>query len=210
MPLVAPGVCRFAPHGLIHGRPWVQIWDIDINSGGIGGRDDNVQDQAKVILNNYIDHVKPKMATGWSLLGCRWVDLDTASSTTGEATAADSPRVMPSPGTLGQPLSSQVAILVKKQGPSARGRRTGRSYFCGASEAATDGASLNPTDLTAWNTMLASFKTGVNQNGATSFGGYDSAIVVVHTLGGVFADFDVVTSLQAQSRLATQRRRQRA
>lgn len=209
-PLVAPGVCRFAIHGLNIDRPWVNIFDVDIDSGGIGGRDDNVADQAKIFLNEWIDHLRPRIANAVTLLGCRWVDLDTATSTTGEATAADAPRVMPSAGTSGtEPLPSNVALLVRKRVRSGRGIRQGRSFQPGLREANVLNNEVLTAELALWQTALDDFRTGINQSGATSFGGYDSRIVVVHAPGGIFHSMDTVDDLVADKRPATQRRRLR-
>lgn len=210
MALIVPGVARFSLHGVIIDRPWTCVFDMDIDSGGIGGRDDNVADQAMVFLNEWIDHIRPRVATAMTLLGCRWVDLDTATGTTGEATTATAPRVMPSAGTGGtEPMSSNVSLLARKRVRSGRGIRQGRSYWPGLREANVLNNVVLAADVTLWNTALDDFLAGINQSGGTSIGGYDSRLVVVHAPGGVFASFDAVSSLDPDTRVATQRRRLR-
>jgi len=210
MALVVPGVARFSIHGVIIDRPWTNVFDVDINSGGIGGRDDNVADQAMIFLNEWIDHIRPRVATAMTLLGCRWVDLDTATGTTGEATVATAPRVMPSAGTGGtEPMSSNVSLLVRKRVRSGRGIRQGRSYMPGLREANVLNNVVLAADITSWQTALDDFLAGINQDGGSSTGGYDSRMQVVHAPGGVFLSMDEVQSLDPDTRVATQRRRLR-
>lgn len=209
-PIVAPGIARFSLQGTIFDRTWANIFDMHIESGGIGGRDDNVRDQAKIFLNEWIDHVRLVIGNSVTLQRCRWVDLDSLDGTTGEVTAADSPRVMPSPGSVSsEQLPAASAVLVRKLATGGRAARNGRTYWPGVPEASTTGNSLTGTAVTSWNTQLALFLSGVSQSGASSFGGYDSHMVVVHTLAGIFTDHTDVTSLALDSRLATQRRRLR-
>lgn len=208
MPLVVPGICRFTLHGTMGGHQWANIFDMHIESGGIGTRDNNVKDQAKIFLNEYIDHISPLVSSVSILEGCRWVDLDTAGGTTGDAVVATSPRGMPNAGDLsGDALPASVALLSRKVVQAGRGKRKGRSYWIGCTEANSGGNGPATAHVTAWTTGLGDFLSGVSQSGATSFGGYDSHMVVTHVSGSGAVSHDDVTVLQPQTVWATQRRR---
>ena len=210
-PIVAPGICRFATHGRIFDRPWVAILDMHIESGGIGGREDNIIDQAKVLNNEWIDHFRPLLTSSWFVDGTRWVDLDTLNGSTGDSTQVDAPRVLPSAGGgVANGMSPNVALLIKKISGGGRATRSGRMYLCGITETQVEGNNIPGANLTPFVNACSAFLSAINQSGATSFGGYDSHLVVVHTVGGSFVDHDSVTQLLPQSRPATQRRRLRA
>ena len=209
-PIIAPGVARFALGGTVHGRPWVNIYDMHIESGGIGGRDENVEDQAQVFLNNWIDELANATNPAVILTGCSWVDLDSLDGSTGRKTAASGGRIMPHPGTQGgATCSANVAVLVRKQAGSGRGSRPGRSYLVGVGETQTTGNLLTPAYVDQLQEALSLFLSGVSQSGATSIGGYDSHMVVVHVAAGGGVSHTDVTSLDVDALLATQRRRLR-
>ena len=209
-PIVAPGVCRFTLEGVVIDRPWAMVLDIDIDSGGVGGRDDNIRDQAQVLLNEWIDHIRASVNTNTTLTGVSWTDLDSLTGSTGFRSDAASPRVMPSAGTVsGDSLSGGAAALIHKAGTGGRGRRGGRIFLTGLAESQANGNQLAGGTVTSMQAGMALFLSGINQSGATSFGGYDSQLVVVHAPGGTFVSFDHVDALVVQARLATQRRRLR-
>jgi hypothetical protein len=209
-PIIAPGVCEFTLIGTWIDRPWNTVLDIDINSDIAGDRDVNIEDQAQVLLNEWIDHVRPVCGANCVLTEVRWVDLDTASGVTGSRSDPTAPRVMPSAGTLtGDSLSGAACCLVKKNTASARGVRSGRIYMPGLVESQTNGNLIGSGSLAALVTAWDDFLAGVNQDHDGAFD-YDSRLQVVHTTGGVFDSMSEVTSLSPQARLATQRRRLRA
>lgn len=211
-PIVLGGICRFTLHGTIQDRRWANLFDMHIESGGIGTRDDNVRDQAQVFLNEWIDHIAPLVTAAVTLLGCRWVDFDSLDATSGERTDAAGARTMPKPGNGGATgaAPANVAVLSRKIAQSSRSRRNGRSYWPGIAEASIDVNNLTTAVRNNWDQGLGDFLSGVSQSGATSFGGYDSHMVVVHQpSGGALAHSNVV-DLVPDLRVATQRRRLRA
>lgn len=210
-PLVLGGICRFTLHGSIQDRRWANIFDMHIDSVGGGGRDDNVFDQARVMLNEWIDHIAPVTTAAVTLLGCRWVDFDSAGATSGERVDAEGARVMPKPGNVGAAgaAPANVAVLVRKITSSSRANRNGRSYFPGIAEASVEGNLLSTAMLANWNTAADDFLAGINQDTNSSFGGYDSRLSVVHEVAGQATNYSHVTALAPDVRVATQRRRLR-
>jgi len=210
-PLVVPGIARFSLVGTISDRAWAQVFDMHIESGGIGTRDENVFNQAQVFLNEWIDHIAPVTTAAAILTGCRWVDLDTLEATSGERQDAEAPRTMPKPGNGGATgaAPSNVAVLARKIASSGRSKRNGRSYFPGVAEASVDGNNLTTAFRSSFNTALQDFLDGISQSGATSFGGYDSHLVVVHEPASGEVSHSNVTTLVADTKVATQRRRLR-
>lgn len=210
MPLVVPGIARFTLHGVFGPRPWANVFDMHIQSGGIGGRTDNVADQAQVFLNNWIDQIKPRVSNGCRLDGCRWVDLDTLQGTVGDAVTASGARVMPAFGAqTSEAMPPSVCFFSRKIVVAGRGKRKGRTYWPGPTENQVSSSALTSQEVTNWTTALNAFLSGVSQSGATSFGGYDSHMVVVHENAAGQVSHDDVTALKIDSMPATQRRRLR-
>lgn len=210
MALIAPGICRFTLHGTYVDRPTANIYDMDINSDVLGDRSVNIADQAQVLLNEWIDHYRAVIASGYTLTSVSWVDLDSIDGETGDRSDPTSPRTMPSAGQAsGDNSPGNLAFLVRKNTASARGHRSGRTYWAGVSETQSVNNTVSGAATTAWATANTNFLDGINQDHDGVFD-YDSRLHVVHTNNaGEFVSSDEVTSLQLQSRLATQRRRLR-
>lgn len=212
-PLVAPGVCRFSSYGTIFDRPWACIIDMHIDSQDGSERPGYIADQAEVINNEWIDHLRPRFSSDWRLLGTKFVDLNSLTGVTGDVTTATAPRTMPSVGAgVANGVPPNTALLVKKMAAGGRSARNGRWYLAGITETQVAGNNITASELSPYQTGLNDFRSGINQSGKNPpplTGTYDSELVVVHTTAGVFTSFTPVTSLQAQARPASQRRRLR-
>jgi hypothetical protein len=206
--LVVPGICRFAVHGTILDRPWVNVLDMHIDSEILEDRNENIEDQAKILLNEYYDEIRPEMSVSWTVEKVTFVDLDQADGITGERSTGDSPRVFPAAGTqsASETVPGSVCALVSKRTTSARGKRSGRMFLPASVEGAIVGQNLTSSKVTTLQAAMNAFLTAINQEP----GQYSSELVVVHITGGVPSGTDAVTALEVNQRLATQRRRLRA
>jgi len=213
--LIVPGIVRYAIKGEYAGQQIANIIDIDIDSIGIEARETNVQDQAEVLVSAWADHICPQLSSTYRANEIDWVDMNSASGSTGTqitGTGSDFPQVG---GIAGTPMPGSVAYLIHKAIQSQRGARAGRMYLVGMAE--SDTAALTPNEIlgarvTAMNTALASFLAAVNQDG----GNYNSRIKVVHTKNNalpteppdiVYVSQSEVTSLTCDNRVRSQRRR---
>ena len=114
-------------------------------------------------------------------------------------TPADVDRVLaPENGTVsGDPMTPQVAYLVKKLTALGGRRNRGRFYLPGVVESKVDGAG----------NVLGAFQTTIQtsmDDFMTDTGAADIGVVILHSDGGTPTD---VTSLQVEPKVATQRRR---
>jgi len=104
----------------------------------------------------------------------------------------------PENGTVsGDPMTPQVAYLVKKLTALGGRRNRGRFYLPGVVESKVDGAG----------NVLGAFQTTIQtsmDDFMTDTGAADIGVVILHSDGGTPTD---VTSLQVEPKVATQRRR---
>ena len=218
MVLVAPGICRFVVHGEIQGEATANILDMQVDTtGGTAARDEALFDIAGDILNNFDDHIRIWLVDDWVAQRVSWVDLDTSSGPVGERSSTSATTWPAAGGLTDAPMPANVAWLVKKQIVGTRGRRSGRMYLPGVSEALTatgDGNRIDPASLTGFNGDLATFLGGINDAEGPTIG-VQRQLVVVHTqqpdpaVEPSYNGYTPVESLVADALLATQRRRLR-
>lgn len=221
MPFIVPSVCRFAAVGQFSGREIVNIFDISISEIiSPSARADAIADQAAVLIESITDHVTPLQTNDVTWDEVRWVDLHSEDGTVGSTSTGTGAVTWPDAGNVTTgPCPGNVAVLVTKEAQSQRGRRNGRTYWCGVPEADSNDAAPNDLGggaLAAWQSGMDDFLASVNQDGT-----YDSELAVVHILTrgpdtdegnpgppltGVGRTVDALT---VQTRLATQRRRLR-
>lgn len=217
MALVAPTVCRFAVNAVYLGRPAVNVLDYVVVPSGVGGpaRVAAIEQQASTILGAWTQSVMNNLAVAYEAQSVSWVDLDSASGSTGVVTTGLG-ETWPAPGELpGSPYAASVAGLVTKSGQSQRGQRTGKMFLAGMTESYVDGNSLTGAYVTDMNAGLATFLGVTSLDGAGSV--TESFMCVVHTLNaGTPSDPDIVYNgettvgtLTINPRVASQRRRNR-
>jgi len=208
VPLVIENVCRFTAHGTIHDRPWANVIDMELQAFVFDERNDVIQDQARIIINEWADKWGGGVGAGWVFTGVSWVDLNSAEGNTGLRTNSPQ-RALPVAGSGGgETLAGAAALLVRKLGSSGRGVRPGRWYIPGVTESQVNGNVLISSFPANYQTRADDLLSGLNQTGGTILD-YESHLVVVHTQDGLTGSFTRVNSLQVDSRLATQRRRLR-
>ena len=202
--LVIPGIVRFAVRGLIAGRQWVNIYDVDISEGRPAANS-SMDKCAEVLMDQYATNIAPLCVAQWSIVDCRWVDLNSANGVTGikTDTAANN---FPKAGAIATDgLPANVAVLGVKAAVSGRGQRSGRCYFAGLPEASTTGNTIPAGTLTGWTTALNAIRNGINNanppnSTVFSVAGEDKAFVVHKS---------AVTAYTPSSTVATMRRRLR-
>jgi hypothetical protein len=216
MPFVVPGVCRFAINGRMGGRDIVNVLDYFLETTGTTtARAGSCNDMAGILINQWTADILNKLSVSYSFNSVSWVDLDSASGSTGVRTTSGA-NSLPTLGSIaGDALPPNVAQLVTKATTSQRGRRNGRLYLCGMPETDTSGGNLGLTRLNAWETSWAAFRGNTNQT-VTGVFAYTSALSVVHILtrdasgDPLTGEHSVVSALSPQQLLATQRRRLRS
>jgi hypothetical protein len=101
-----------------------------------------------------------------------------------------------------------VALRVDKQTSGGRGSKSGRMYLAAVSEALTDpGVAMSWSGVaqSQINGFLDSFLTGINNEAGAN--GREQALVVTHTVNGVFSSSSNVTALTVNSAVSSQVRR---
>nr|CRY94090.1 hypothetical protein [uncultured prokaryote] len=212
MALVAPLVCRYTINGTLFGRPTAQIIDVQLSDGsGVGlAREDAVEDMAATILETYVDTFRTGQNAAWAFTSVTWVDLNSADGSTGIMTQTANETLPQNGAVSGEALPASVAALVTKAGSSARGRRRGRMFMPGLSEANVSGNLLLTNYINAMQPLFDAFLLVLNVGAPTDPSPW-SRMVVVHTTGGGqnYAGVSAVTSLALEQQVASQRRRNR-
>jgi hypothetical protein len=218
VPFIVPGVVRYTINQRKEGRVVANVLDYFLETtGSVEDRPGSVSDMAGVLINEWSDEILTQVTTDLVAESVSWVDLDSASGSTGIRTTT-SQETWPQTGIgTNDPYPSNVAVLVKKNTAGGRGRRAGRLYLAGVSEGTNDATSSNnitAATQTALNTRFAAFLGNTNQT-VTAALEYTSAMSVVHVLTRdadgrpLTGDHNVVTNLAVDRTLATQRRRLR-
>lgn len=222
---VVPQVCRFQINGILVNRTCTNVLDMQIDTTGSSmSRLEAIQDQAAIIVQEWEDSILPLLVDDYTAQSVGWVDLNSASGSTGETTTGSGAATWPTAGSVSTaPLPGNTSALITKQILAERGRRNGRMFMAGLSEAAS--SDVNPNTLTAVfldaaQDALNAFKGDVEQSdpGPTE---YTSRLAVVHVLtreppvtpgkpgNPLTGDFKPVNNLVLAATLATQRRRLR-
>lgn len=219
MPFIVNGVCRFTLLQELAGNNVANIIDMRIDTtGSTISREAAIADQAEVIAREWAQDINVNLSDEISLVGVQWLDLDEADGSTGTFTGGGGV-VLPNPGGAATPpMPGNVSVLVRKNLEQAgRGRRSGRMYVAGLTEAGTEideANTIDPLVVAGFNSAFAQFLSDINQN-TVQVDDYDSAMCVVHVstrdgdghpLTGTSTD---VASLTVDPLLATQRRRLR-
>jgi hypothetical protein len=218
MPFVVPDICRFAINQSLEGRAVVNVLDYQVDTtGSTMSRSDACEALAGDILVAWQGTVMNRQVDDLTFESVSWVDLNTATGTTGSITSAGAVTLPIGAGETGSPIPANVSALVTKTVSSARGRRNGRMFIAGIPEDATDitnGNTLSTTYQAALNSQLDDFLSETaNVDGLGTAYSSDMAVVHVLTRSGTGAPltggYNLVTALTVQGLLATQRRRLR-
>lgn len=219
MPFVVPNVCRFTVNGTLLGRPVANIIDMQIDTTGSPlDRGDDIFDTCGDILNNWHTQILSFVSNQYQATSVSWVDLDTATGTTGERSST-SAHTWPANGSgTSESYSPGTSILIKKETGSRRGSKAGRMYLAGLTEGNVTGNSLSSGQQAAIQAKFDTLFTNLNDSSGTA---HDRNLVVVHILTRgastrpgrpgppLTGDWSDLTAFSVQTLLATQRRRLR-
>lgn len=203
-PIILSGEVRYAVHGKILGSPWTNIWDFQLNP--VGARNDAIQTKARLMLDVYADHIMPSVSSAMTVDSCSWVDLDSATGSTGEVTDTSAHDFPLAGAVVGDTVPANAAVLVIKHTQAGRKFRDGRLYLCGITETQTSGNSLGTGAHSALQAKFNQIYSIVNQPLAD---GSLSSWGVVSISPGSAAFHNTITSVGVEALLATQRRRLR-
>ena len=210
--LIVPDVCRYTIEGSYLGAPCFNILDTYLPADGLMTRPEAVAAMAEVVLDAWSDFVLPVMKSQYTAEAVSWLDLDSATGTTGSTTrgsTADGPyAIWPKTGEIGgEAYTGAVATLVRKRSVATRGQRQGRMFLPPPGEADIAGNTIGAPYLAALNTALGEVVYTL-ANPPTPIG--SAALVTVHDPAGAAAPtWTEVTELSARDRVSTQRRRNR-
>lgn len=217
MALVAPSIVRFTINGTYLGRPTANVLDVLIvDELAPEDRAQGAENYAEYLRGQWTDHVLPLLSSSYSAESVTFVDLDSETGATGRARNEVSPVWPRAGGISGVPYAGSVALLVTKGGNARRGQRQGRWFLPGLSEANVTGNTVDADMVAAVNVELAEMLEALSAGEGLPFEG--ALPVVVHTKNvGTPTDpvieyegHSTITSLTAQGRVASQRRRNRA
>lgn len=211
MALVVPNVVRMAFRGTwTNAQEVVNVLDLFITGQGIVSREEAVDATLEDAVQNWQTQlVGVRFPNNYTFLGADWVDLDSLDGRTGFQPADPSDPVT-GPGT--SPMfGPQAALVIAKVCPSrTRGRRDGRWYMPGATEAAVDenGVVLT-TARTEWRNACLAFRTNVNQDPPLDQRFVRVGVVSDPTTAGLPVRFMEIDDFQVRPLVGTQRRRLR-
>lgn len=208
MPLVWENVVRYSLIGSYGEQEVVNVLDVSLNTqGGFEDREEELFLVAGDILNNWVDHILPRVHANYQLNEVRWVDLTSEDGGTGSRSST-SENTLPEFGTQGgQGMPGNVYIKVAKlvQGKDRR-LRNGMLRLAGVPEGYTADSDVNSildTHVDALNDAFEDFKDGVNGGvigGSRNLG-------VLHTINGTAVGFSRISEFNVRTGLGTIRRR---
>jgi hypothetical protein len=202
--LIVPRVCRFVVRGTWQGRPWANIWDVDIPTDA-PARNTSIPKKAAQILDAYCGNFLTTAHSTLSVDSVYFVDLDSATGLTGSITSSTT-NTLPKTGFgSGESVPPNVAVLVTKAIPHGRNARNGRVYVAGLTEANSAGAALAAGVAANYQTNMNAVLTACN----ATVDGFSCTGVVVSRPRNAAASSHAISSLSASSKPATIRRRLR-
>lgn len=194
---IADNVTEVVVEGrLSNGRPCINVLHVR-------REEDDPQESARDVLNNWQDHiVGGLLLDNYTLLGARYEDHNVQLGVNGFINPDGAKPVVG--GNTQAGTTPNCALLVRKNIETAQGERKGRMYLDAVTEANVneDGA-LTPAFIALAQPILDSFLAGLS-------GALDNELVVVHKKPlPTESPVDVVQSLTLDPLIATMRRRLR-
>lgn len=209
--IIAEGVIEVAVVQRLVDRPVVNVFHMYRSGAGLDQNDQ--QDVARDLANNWQDHLLEPLTTSLEVLEFRWRGLSSTSSPSG--TLAPDPNKRRTGSKVGNSLAPNTALLVHKIGARPRGKRHGRMFIAGGPEPQTfdDGTWTEPF-RTGYNANLQVFLDGISDFSAGT-GHYPVTLQIPPEarLPGAAGTFEAtsrrITKLLLDPKVATQRRRLR-
>lgn len=212
IPIIAPTIVRFSlQHTVTGGRPADVIVDLSLDEIGVP-RHDAVATLVPMLTDEWQTTMVVQGSGALHYTGCQYIDLDSLGGIRGfQAPNASKPLNGLQGGATAPP---NVSWLIHKQCNPVRGQRNGRMYFPTIPEAnAGDDGVIVSTAYNNMQTAINNFRTNVNNFGTALT--HEVAWRVVHVVShdengkpDAWNSTDI-TSVQVDSKVATQRRRLR-
>lgn len=209
-PIVAPRICRFTVNQEMGGQQIANVLDLYVDENDvITDRTDACRWTAQDILNNWTDHILPAQVDNLSATSVDWLDLNSLSGSRGSVASTED-NVWPQEGgnTSDAAMPNVIALRVDKETTGGRGTKRGRMYIAGIAESGT--ASDDVTDWSALTVSSMQERLDDFYNGITDenpFAIFQSRLVVVHTVGGVYSGNSTVNGMTVRAPIGTQVRR---
>lgn len=218
-PVVAPTVVRIGlNHNLGNGRHATVVIDLSVDEGVAGNRTTAVANAALATGQAWQDKIMTIASNALSYTGGQYTDLDSLAATSGSFGPAAGHPV--NGGAASATCPPNVAMLVTKHCAHSRAQRPGRMYVPGVIEnQVSDQGDISSTQLagnqTAFNLLLAQLQGSLISGATTAWrvvhvNGHDGVVAPGFPNGhpNSWSSSDV-TALTCQTRVATQRRRNR-
>lgn len=218
MALVAPGVARFTYNGDFGGpgSAWANVIDIDMLGDVSIDRAEMCLLMAGVLGKAWVDHIAENVVSSVTLRDVSWVDLDSATGSTGSTTDfvdVDAPQ---SGTNVGDMLARNTCYLIKKGGGSQRGARSGRWYVPGINEEEAGEVNISAERVTQFNADLLFYLGQITD--PVFDPAFSAQPVVVHTRNTgtpsapniIYTGKTPITTMTCDPIMATQRRRLRS
>lgn len=209
MPLTFPNIVRYSVVGSLHGEECINVFDVEIEDTGgpLDTRAERIFTVAGDLLNQWSDHIVPLLVSTYTAEEVRWVDLDSATGSTGARSSTDGSTWPESGGGGSNPLPNNAyAKIVKALDTHTRTARNGATRLGGIPESMTaglDGNQLNETARTSLTTAFENMKDGINGVDA----GWTINMGVLHTINGEATGFTFVANFEPALNVGTLRRR---
>lgn len=209
MALIFPDIVRYSIVGSLHGEECINVLDVKMEQTQTGGasRAAMIYETAGDLLNQWSDHIVPLLVSTYTAEEVRWVDLDSATGSTGARSSTDGSTWPESGGGGSNPLPNNAyAKIVKALDTHTRTARNGALRLGGIPEGFTaglDGNQLNETARTNLTDAFENLKDGING----VLDGWTINIGVLHTINGEATGFTFVANFEPALNVGTLRRR---
>lgn len=179
-----------------NGRPVVNVFYIE-------REEDDAEESARDLLNNWQDEIIPAVSNNYSLEGARYRDRNEEEGVVG--TIGPDPAKPITGGSSVAAAPPNTSILVSKNFPRHVGQRSGRFYLQGVPEdVINEDGVLSPSYVSDVQDVVDAFLAGV-----TGFGENNLCVVHFSAPNDTTGVVTQVKSFTVQNRVATQRRRLR-
>lgn len=218
-PVVAPTIVRIGlNHNLGNGRHATCIIDLSVDPGVLGDRPTPVANAALAVGQKWQDRIMAIASNAITYTGGNYTDLDSLESGSGSFGPVAGHPV--NGGSASAVCPPNVAMIVTKNCAHSRAQRPGRMYVPGCIEnQVSDQGDISGSQLsgqqTAFDGLLADLNGTLISGASTAWRvvhvtGHDGVAVPGHPHGlpNAWSSSDV-TSLTCQTRVGTQRRRNR-
>lgn len=205
-PLISPDTARYAIEATYLDQPVVNVFDfVGHDNSGTGADPSVIQTTGRALIDNWYDLCQGALVSGYRVDNVRVTGLNSDDDYVGDITAGNDHPLPFTGGAGGDGAPGSVAARVNKGTNGGRGTRSGRFYLAGVPMSAIDGNTLTAAYVSGLQDLVDTFLSEMTKTGTADVVQY--FMTVIHLRGSVYQGNSQVTSLSAQTRLASQRRR---